>query len=79
MVLEGSQAAADSLLYTLSLVVRLLLESGADRNAKDQHGQPVLHESARGYLTVVKLLLENGQTLTFGIPMGRQCYKSGTE
>ena len=42
-------------------MVRLLLEKGADLEAKDSNRETALHKAAfRGYEAVVRLLLEKG-------------------
>ncbi|WP_374696027.1 ankyrin repeat domain-containing protein [Spiroplasma endosymbiont of Polydrusus formosus] len=43
------------------LLIKFLLENGADINARNNDGNTPLHNAAKnGYLNVVKLLLENG-------------------
>jgi len=58
--------------YGSTEVVRLLLERGANPNAKDKDGETPLHEAAKnGHVDVVKLLLEKGADLNARDYMGR--------
>ena len=42
-------------------IMRLLVENGAEVNARDEYGETPLHQTAeRGYIEVVRLLVENG-------------------
>ena len=42
-------------------IVRLLVENGAEVNARDGNDETPLHKAAeRGYIEVVRLLVENG-------------------
>ena len=55
---EALQGAA---MFGRADMVKLLLEAGADVEARDEFGDTALHEAAkRGHAAVVKLLLEAG-------------------